>query len=115
MFAPFLDCLKQAKALMFEASMEETDLLISQGRLEGFSIETIDGINRSVHYTTGRFGSNTTKKLYGVDRLPVLHNTSRLALLILREAHAGAEDTNHRRSPSDIIGRGRTFGYVYKP
>ena len=45
----------------------------------------------------------------------MLHNTSRLALLILREAHAGADGTSHRRSPSDIIGRGRMFALVYKP
>ena len=75
MFAPFSDCLNQAKALMYEESMEETDLLITQSRLDGYSIETMDGINHLVHYTTGRFGASTTKKLYGVDQLPVLHNT----------------------------------------
>ena len=95
--------------------MVETDILISQGRLDGLSIETIEGINRSIHYTTGRFGSSTTEKLYGVERLPVIHNSTRLALLILREAHAGDDNSSHRMSPSDIIGRGRKFAYIYKP
>ena len=91
------------------------DQLITQGRLGGYAIETKDGINHSVHYTTGRFGRSTIRKLYGTDELPVLHNTSRLALLIMREAHAGADGTSHRRSLSDIIRRGRMFALVYKP
>ena len=114
-FALFSECLAQAKSLMFEESMGETDILISQGRLDGLSIETIEGINQSIHYTTGRFGSSTTEKLYGVERLPVIHNSTRLALLILREAHAGDDNSSHRMSPSDIIGRGRKYAYIYKP
>ena len=88
---------------MFESAMSETDLLISQGRLESLAIETVEGISRTVHYTTRRFGPSTTKKIYGVERLPVIHNSTRLALLILREAHAGPELTLHRRSRSDLI------------
>ena len=90
------------------------DQLITQGRLGGYAIETKDGINHSVHYTTGRFGRSTIRKLYGTDELPVLHNTSRLALLIMREAHAGADETNLSWSPSDIIGRARMFALIYK-
>ena len=41
-FAPFSDCLKQAKALMFEESMSETDNLLSQGHLQGYDIQTKD-------------------------------------------------------------------------
>ena len=104
-FAPFSDCLKQAKNLMFEESMKETDQLISQGRLTGYDVTTKDGINRSVHYTTGRFGKESLMKLYGISELPILHNSSRLALLIIREAHSKADSTSHRKSPSGIIGR----------
>ena len=84
-FAPFSDCLNQAKKLMFKESMKETDQLISQGRLTGFDINIKDGINRSVYYTTGRFGKEFLLKLYGISKLPILHNSSRLALLIMRE------------------------------
>ena len=80
---------------MFESAMFETDLLISQERLEFLAIETVEGISRTVHFTTGRFGPSTTKKIYGVERLPVIHNTTRLALLILREAHAGPDLLHH--------------------
>ena len=35
--------------------------------------------------------------------------------MIIREAHCGADCTNHRRSPSDIIGRARQYAVIYKP
>ena len=41
-FAPFSDCLKQAKNLMFEESMKETDQLVSQGRLTRYVAKTKD-------------------------------------------------------------------------
>ena len=44
---------------MYGESIEETDQLITQGRLEGYDIETMEGINLSVHYTTGRFGKSS--------------------------------------------------------
>ena len=104
-FAPFSDCLNQAKKLMFEESMKEMDQLLSQGRLTGYDVTNKDGINRSVHYTTRRFGKESLMKLYGISELPILHNSSRLTLLIIREAHSRADSTSHRKSPSDIIGR----------
>ena len=85
--------------------MKETDQLVSQGHLTGYDMKTKDDINRSVHYTTGRFGKEPLMNLYGIAELPVLHNALRLALLIMREAHSGADSTSHRKSPSDIIGR----------
>ena len=97
-FAPFSDCLKQAKNLMFEESMKETDQLISQGCLTGHDVTTKDGINRSVHYTTGRFGKESLMKLYGISKLPNLHNSSISTLLIMREANTGAHSTSHRKS-----------------
>ena len=100
---------------MFKESMKEKDELISQGRLNGYDIQTKEGYNRSVHYTSGRFGKETLMKLYSILELPVFHNSTRLALLIMREAHSGADSTNHRRSPSDIIGRARQYALIYKP
>ena len=95
--------------------MKEMDQLISQGRLRRYDIITRDGINRTIHYTTGRFGRESLMKLYGIAKLPILHNTSRLALLIMREAHSRADSTSHRRSPADIIGRACQFSVIYKP
>ena len=114
-FTPFNNCLLQAKKLMFEESIKETDHLISQGCLRGYDVITKDGINRSIHYTTGRFGRETLIKLYDIAELSVLPNTSRLALLIMREAHSRADSTSHRRSPVDIIGRACQFAVIYKP
>ena len=114
-FPPFSDCLNQAKALMFEESMSETDNLLSQGHLQGYDIQTKDGYNRTVYYITGTFSRDTLQKLYGVPELPVLHNSTRLALLIMREAHCGADCTNNRRSPSDINGRALQYAVIYKP
>ena len=94
--------------------MKKTDQLVSQSCLTGYDVKTKDGINRSVHYTTGRFGKESLMKLYGITELPVLYNASRLALLIMREAHSGADSTSHRKSPSDITGRARQFALVNK-
>ena len=114
-FAPFSDCLNQAKALMFEESMKETDNLLSQGCLHGYDIQTQDGYNHTFHYTTGRFGKDTLQKLYGIPELPVLHNSTMLALLIMRELHCGADGMSHCKSPLDIIGRAQQYAVVYKP
>ena len=61
--------------------------------------------NRAIHYTTGRFGKDSLQNLYGVPELSVLHYSTRLALLIIREKHQGAESKNHWKSTANIIGR----------
>lgn len=52
-FAPFSNCLSQAKQILYEESMKETDNLLSHGRLRGYDVETKEGYTRTVHYTTG--------------------------------------------------------------
>ena len=81
-FAPFSNCLSQAKQILYEESMKETDDLLSQGRLRGYDVETKEGYTRTVHYTTG------------ISELPVLHNSTRLALLIMSEVHQGQDGVN---------------------
>ena len=66
-------------------------------------------------YTTGRFGRDSHQQICGVPKLPVLHNSTRLTLLIMREAYAGADNLNHRKSPSDIIGRIHQYEVIIKP
>ena len=44
----------------------------------------------------------------------MIHNTTRLARMILREAHMGPDNLSHRRSPSYVIGRNREYAVLYK-
>ena len=62
--------------------MKKTDNLLSQGRLQGYDIQTQDGYNCTAHYTNGRFGMDTLQKIYSVPELPVLHNSMKLTLLL---------------------------------
>ena len=39
-FALYVDCVNQAKYLLYEESMKETDDLISQGHLQGYDIQS---------------------------------------------------------------------------
>ena len=78
-------------------------------------METKEGYTRTVHYTTGRFGKMSLQSLYGISELPVLHNSMRLALLIMREVHQGHDGVNHQKSPSDMIGRSCQYALIYKP
>ena len=111
-FAPFSNCLSQAKQILYEESMKETDNLLSQGRLRGYDVETKEGHTHTVHYTTGRFGKTNLQTLYGISELPVLHNSTRLALLIMREVHQGQYGVDHHRSQSDMIGRSWQYALI---
>ena len=53
--------------------------------------------------------------LQGVLEIPVLHNSMRLALLIMREAYPGAESINHYKLLADMIGRAYKYAVFYKP
>ena len=44
-FLPYSECLIQAKSLMFEEAMVETETLITAGKLKQFSVESKEGIN----------------------------------------------------------------------
>ena len=115
MFLPYSECLIQTKSLMFEEAMADTETLIAADKLKQYSIETKESINRLIHVSTGRFNHDGVSALYSVGELPVIHNTSRLAKMILREAHMGQDNLSHRKSPSDIIGRSREHAVIYKP
>ena len=60
--------------------------------------------NRTVHYTSGRFGRTSHQSLYGTSVLPVLHNSMSLALPIMREVHQGYVGVNHCKSPPNMSG-----------
>ena len=69
--------------------MGETDLLFSQGKLKNFegTSKTIDGINRTIHVTTGRLSSTAVAAVSGQTELPILAASSELAKLIVLTAH----------------------------
>ena len=52
-FAPFSNCLSQAKQILYEESMKETDNLLSQGRLPGYDVGTKEGYTRIVQNRNG--------------------------------------------------------------
>ena len=69
--------------------MPETDLLFSQGKLKNFegSSRTIEGVNRSIHVTTGRLSSSALIAVSGQEELPIISSSSELARLIVLSAH----------------------------
>ena len=92
---------------MFEEALGETERLITAGKLRQYSIESKEGINHLIHYTTGRVAHEGVTALDGVREFPVIHNTTRPAKMILREAYMGPDNLSHRRYPSDVIGISR--------
>ena len=91
---------------MFEEALRETERLITAGKLRQYSIKSKEGINHLIHYTTGRVAHEGVIALDDGE-LPVIHNTTRPAKMILREAYMGSDNLSHRRYPSDVIGRSR--------
>ena len=58
------------------------DNLLSEGKCGHLNVETIDGINRTLHHVTGRFGEANNRELYGIKFLPLVHPDSRIAQLV---------------------------------
>merc|ERR1712041_5155 len=79
----------RAWSLLFEDAMGETDLLFSQGELKNFegTSRTIEGINRTIHVTTGRLSGAVVAAISGQKELPILAASSELAKLIVMTAH----------------------------
>ena len=57
----------RAWSLLFEDAMGETDLLFSQGELKNFedTSRTIEGINRTIHITTGTLSGAAVSAISG--------------------------------------------------
>ena len=47
--------------------------------------------------------------------LPVLHNSTSLALLIMREVHQGYVGVNHWKSPPNMSGGSEQYALIYNP
>ena len=93
--------------------MGETDLLFSQGELKNFkhTSRTIQGINRTIHLTTGRLSSAAVSAMTGQAELPILAASSELARLIVLTAHR----IGGHKMTKDTIARTRQIAYIHKP
>merc|ERR1711867_326868 len=103
----------RAWSLLFEDAMGETDLLFSQGELKNFehTSRTIDGINRTIHVTTGRFSGAAVSVMSGQSELPILSANSELARLIVLTAHR----IGGHKMTKDTIARTRQIAYIHRP
>ena len=93
--------------------MDDIDKIFSQGNLNNIegSASTIDGVNRSIHVTTGRFSNTAFKAASGQEEISIVSNTCRLAEMIVLSAHKiGGEKTYN-----DTLFRSRQLAYKYKP
>ena len=68
-----------------------------------------------MYYTTGRFGRTSLQSLYGISELPVLDNSTRLALPIMREVHQGCIGANHWKSSPSMAGQSGQYAITYNP
>ena len=61
----------------------------SQGNLNNIegSASTIDGVNRSIHVTTGRFSNTDLQAISGKEEIPLTSNSCRLAEMIVLSTH----------------------------
>merc|ERR1711867_148240 len=93
--------------------MGETDLLFSQGELKNFegTSKTIEGINRTIHVTTGRLSSTSVAAVSGQKELPILAASSELAKLIVLTAHR----IGGHKMANDTIARTRQIAYIHRP
>ena len=71
--------------------------------------------NCIVHYTSGRFGKTSLRSLYGSSVLPVLHNSTSLALPIMSKVHQGYVGVNHWKSPPNMSGGSEQYALIYNP
>ena len=94
-----------ARQLQFIASMGPTVVAMEKGELEPLR----PVIEKGIVYVRGRC-DGSLMELLGVTRLPVLARQSRLAHLIMIEAHC--ED--HRSSASNVLARSRQRAWIVR-
>jgi len=95
--------LKVARSIQFAVSMEPTIASLAKGQLS--SLRPV--LENGIVYTRGRIGK-TLLKLMGVQKLPILDKSTRLARLIMIESH----EEDHRSNPSDVMARARQRAWI---
>ena len=99
------EALQRAKSLLFEDVMDLTDDLFSGGQLEHLDARTVEGVNRTLHVTRGRFTKSALAAVSGQEELPTL------AELTVCGAHCGDHSTNHREA-QDCLSRTREIAFI---
>merc|ERR1712030_195280 len=103
----------RAWSLLFEDAMEEVDQLFSDGKLDNLqgSSRTIEGVNRSIHVTTGRMSKTALEAVSGHQELPIISSSSRLAELIVQSSHKSG---GHKMFAATLA-RTRHVAYILSP
>ena len=94
-----------ARHIQFAVSMSPTFKALKDGKLDSLRPFT----NRGVVFTKGRFGDAMLEVL-GVDRLPILMRSSRLATLIMIKAH----EEDHQANSLDALARSRRSAWIVR-
>ena len=92
--------------------MSETDTLFSQGKLQHFqgTSRTIDGVNRTIHVTTGRMSNSALKAISGQEELPIISSNTKLAHMIVLSAHT----IGGHKMASNTLARTRPIAYIHR-
>ena len=79
----------RAWSLLFEDVIFENDNLFSQGSLKNVEgcTRTIEGVDRSIHLTTGRFSKTSLKVVSDQEEIPKISNSCRLVEMTLFSAY----------------------------
>jgi len=103
--APTVKDIKLAKTLQFAVSMEPSITAYNKGELS--SLRPV--LDNGIVYTVGRCGRSLLK-LMGIQRMPVLARSTRLAMLIMISSH----EEDHRSTPSDVLARSRQRAWIIR-
>ena len=97
--------IQTARVLQFMVSMEPTFKAL--GKVDLAPLRPV--VDRGIVYVRGR-GDSELMSLLGVPRLPVLARESRLAKLIMWEAH----NEDHRSTATDVLARSRHRAWIIR-
>ena len=97
--------IKAASMVLFIASMEPTLIAFEAGKLD--SLRPI--VDKGIVYARGRC-EGSMLQLFGIDKLPILARESRLAELIMLEAHC----EGHRSLSSDVLARSKQRAWIIR-
>ena len=71
------EAMHRTSQLLFEDAMGPTDDLLSKGHMTNLAVQSVGGINRSLHSTVGHYREEGVNQLFGRKSLPVISaNTS---------------------------------------
>ena len=90
--------------------MLSTQQALDAGKLDSLMINTQDD---GLLTTNGRFGEDTTKKIFGVESLPVFMKETSTAELYMMQAHRCDDDLAHRLA-QDTLARTKSKVWIHQ-